>query len=142
MSDEHFIVYYIGEDTFQTEEELKILFKMISRQLKRLYDYKLKGFYDVTIYCSGNVLVMEFENIDDYGRNGEADFNITMLLNSILLYEFEDSDIILEEKIYYDYKYYVELEKMDMDIHLFEYGNIVYGKKVETILNEGILVSV
>lgn len=139
IDEEHFIIYYLCDNVFKTEEELKIFFKMLNQQLKKQYDYEFKGFYNVVIYCSNNVLIMEFENIDDYGT---ADFNITMLLNSVLLYEFEDSDMILGEKIYCDYKYYVELEKMNTDIHLFEYGNIVYGKEVERILNRGILVSI
>lgn len=133
---EHFTIYYFCDNVFRTEEELKIFFKMINRQLKKQCDYEFKGFYNVVIYCNSNTLVMEFENIDNYGT---TDFNITMLLNNVLLYEFEDSDIILEEKIYYDDRYYVELEKMVADIHLFEYGSIVYGKKVERVLNEGIL---
>lgn len=139
IDEEHFTIYYLSDNLFRTEEELKILFKMMNQQLKKQYDYEFRGFYNVVIYCNGNAFVMEFENIDDYGT---TDFNITMLLNSVLLYEFEDSDILLEEKIYHDYKYYVELERMNTDIHLFEYGNIVYGKKVERILNEGILICI
>lgn len=139
IDEEHFTIYYLCDNFFKTEGDLKILFKMMNQQLKKQYDYEFRGFYNVIIYCNDNVSVMEFENIDDFGT---TDFNITLLLNSILLYEFEDSDIIFGEKIYHDYKYYVELEKMNTDIHLFEYGNIVYGEKVESVLNEGILVCI
>ena len=84
--------------------------------------------------------MLEFENIDDYGS---SDFDITMLLNSILLYEFEDSDMVKGDKIYYRGKFYIEVSTvMDDDIHFFEYGNIVYGKQVDEILSHGILVSI
>ena len=81
--------------------------------------------------------ILEFENLDDYGR---SDFNITMLLNSVLLYEFEDEDIFKGEKVYYKDKFYVEIVDMINDVHLFEYGNVIYGRGVDEILNNGILV--
>ncbi len=139
IEEEHFIIYYLCEEKPQTEEELKIFFKMINQQLLKQFHYEFHGFYNVTIYCNDSVFVMEFENIDDFGR---ADFNITMLLNSILLFEFDDSDMIPGDKIYYDEKYYIELEKMQTDIHLFEYGNIIYGDQVKKILNQGVLIPI
>ncbi len=139
IEDEHFIIYDFDEQKPQTEEELQVFFKMLNKHLLKQYHYEFHGFYNVTIYCSNHIFIMDFENIDDFGR---ADFNITMLLNSTLLFEFEDSDIVPGKKIYYDNKYYVELENMQDDIHLFEYGNIIYGDQVKKILNQGMLVSI
>lgn len=138
IDEEHFIIYYVCENIpDKTEEELRIFFKMINQKLQKQYHYEFQGFYNVNIYCNDHIFVMEFENLDDFGR---ADFNITMLLNSVLLFEFDDSDMISGEKIYYNQKYYVELDKMKDDIHLFEYGNIVYGEEVKKILSNGILI--
>lgn len=137
LDDDHFIVYYLTEEKFRTEDEIKIFFKLLNSDLKKMYNYEFHGFYDVDIFCSDGIYVLEFKNIDDYGR---SDFNITMLLNTVLLYEFEDEDIFNGEKIYYRGKFYIELVDMVDDIHLFEYGNVVYGKRVNEILNNGILV--
>lgn len=139
INDEHFIIYYLSSDKFRTEEDMKSFFKLLNYDLKHQYHYEFHGFYNVTIFCCEGIYVLDFESIDDYGS---ADFNITMLLNSVLLYEFDDSDIIAGEKIYYRGKFYVEAIDMVDDVHFFEYGNLVFGKRVEEILNHGILVTI
>ena len=135
----HFIIYYLSNESFKNEEELKTLFKLLNQDLSCKYDYRFHGFYNVTIFCSNGIYIFEFENIDDYGR---GDFNITMLLNSVILYEFDDSDIINGDKLFYKDKFYIEIDSYLNDIHLFEYGNIIYGEKVNEILNNGILVKI
>lgn len=139
IDDDHLVIYYLTSDNFRTEEEMKAFFKLLNYDLKHRYRYEFHGFYNVTIFCCEGLYVLDFENIDDYGS---ADFNITMLLNSVLLYEFDNSEIISGEKVYYQKKFYVEAIDMVDDIHLFEYGNIIYGKKVDEILNNGILVTI
>ena len=139
IDDNHLIIYYLSSDKFRTEEEMKAFFKLLNYDLKRLYHYEFHGFYNVNIFCCEGLYILEFDNIDDYGR---ADFNITMLLNAVILYEFDDSDIVSGEKIYYQKKFYVEAIDMMDDIHTFEYGNLIYGTKVEEILNNGILVTI
>lgn len=133
-----FTVFYITDDIFSTEDEYKVLFKYLNDVLYKRYNYSLHGFYDVTIYFYKGIYVLDFELIDDYGRK---DFNVTLFLNSDMLYEFEDISLIDKEKIYYDNKFYVELDNMLSDIRLYEYGNIIYGKDVDKILNEGILIT-
>lgn len=133
-----FTVFYITDDIFSTEDEYKVLFKYLNDVLYKRYNYSLHGFYDVTIYFYKGIYVLDFELIDDYGRK---DFNVTLFLNSDMLYEFEDISLIDKEKIYYDHKFYVELDNMLSDIRLYEYGKIVYGKDVDKILNEGILIT-
>ena len=82
---------------------------------------------------------MNFENIDDYGK---ADFNITMVLNSTMLCEFDDFELFSGNKVYYNDRFYVELDDVVDDIRLFEYGNIIYGDEVDKIRNRGILFTV
>lgn len=120
-----------------SEEKLKLFFKLLNQQLKSRYHYEFQGFYNVTIYVFQNIYIMDFDCIDDYGR---ADFNITMLLNSELLYEFQEEDMVEGEKIYYQGKYYVELERVYDSPYLFEYGTIIFGSRVEEVLSKGILV--
>lgn len=139
IDDDDFIIYYLTHDKFRTEDEMKIFFKLLNSELKSRYDYEFHGFYDVNIFCCDGLYVLEFKNIDDFGR---TDFDITMLLNTVLLYEFEDEDVFKGEKIYYKGKYYVEIVDMIDDIHLFEYGDVIYGKMVEEVLNKGTLVNI
>jgi len=139
INNEHFIIYCFSDDKIRTEDEMKTFFKLLNYDLKHRYNYEFHGFYNVTIYCCDELYILDFESVDDYGS---ADFNITMLLNSVILYEFEDFDIINGDKIFYKNKFYIEVIDMLNDIHLFEYGNIIYGNKVEEILNNGILVSI
>lgn len=139
IDDNNFVVYYLSEIEIRTEEELKLCFKDINQALIKLYDYQFSGFYNVNIYCCSNLYVMNFENIDDYGR---ADFNITMVLNSTMLCEFDDFELFSGNKVYYNDKFYVELDDVVNDIRLFEYGNIIYGDEVDKILNRGILFTV
>lgn len=139
IDDEHFIIYYLCDDQFRKEEEMKSFFKLLNYELNNQYHYEFHGFYDVEIFCCEGLYVLDFRNIDDFGGK---DFNITMLLNSVLLFEFEDSDMVEGNKIYYQGKFYTEVIDVLDNPYLFEYGEIVYGKRVEEILNQGILVSI
>lgn len=139
IDSDNFIIYYISGDNLRTEEEMKLFFKMLNNYLQDRYNYEFHGFYDVNIYSNEGIYVLEFKNIDDYGR---SDFNITMLINCVILYEFEDIDLLKGEKVYYKNKYYVEIEDVLDSIYLFENGKIVYGRDVDKILNNGILISI
>jgi len=139
IDDNHFVIYYLTYEKFRTEDEMKLFFKLLNNELKNYSNYEFHGFYDVNIFCLDGIYVLEFENTIDYGR---SDFNITMMLNSNLLYEFEDECIFNGEKIYYNDKFYIELSDVIDDIHLFEYGNIIFGEEVDKILNNGILITI
>ena len=137
-NDDSFIIYYITENVYHDEEEYKILFKYISDELYKRYNYFLNKFYDVNVYEDKGVYILEFNFVDDYGRK---DFNVTLFLNSTLLYQFEDIDFISGNKIYYNGYFYVEITNMLDDIRLFEYGNIIYGKDFDKIFNKGLLIT-
>ena len=137
-SEDSFTIFYITNEIFSNEDEYKVLFKYLDDILFRKYNYVLHGFYDVTIYFYKGIYVLDFELIDDYGRK---DFNVTLFLNSMILYEFEDLNLITKDKIYYEDKFYTEIDNMIDDIRLFEYGRIIYGKSVDKILKNGILLT-
>ena len=135
--EDSFYVYYITDKIFEKEDDFKKLFKYINDILIKKYDYEFDGFYDVVIYFQKGIYVLDFEFVDGYG---DKDFNVMMYLNSDILYEFEDSEILDCQKIYYKEKYYTEVENVLDDIKLFEYGSIIFGKEVEEVLNNGILI--
>lgn len=133
-----FTAYYITNDIFETEDDYRILFKYLNDTLYKRYNYCMHGFYDVTIYYYKGIYVLEFELIDDYGRK---DFNVTLFLNSHMLYEFTDMNLVDKKKLYYQDKFYTEIDNIIDDIRLFEYGNIVYGNTVDKIIKNGILLT-
>ena len=133
-----FTIFYITDEIYETEEEYKKLFKYLNDTLYTKYNYYLHGFYDVFIYFYKGIYVLEFELIDDYGRR---DFNVTIFINSKMLYEFDYIDFINDKKIYFNNKFYTEIDNIISDIRLFEYGNIIYGKEVDNVLNNGILIT-
>ena len=134
--EDSFTIYYITNEIYENEEEFKGLFKYLNNYLEENYDKGFNGYYDVDIYYNKGIYILEFNYIDSYSNN---DFNVTVFLNDTILYEYEDMDLISKEKIYFDRKFYTEIENIINDIRLFEYGNIIYGKKVKKILNRGIL---
>ena len=138
IDDEKLVIYYYYEKIIKSEEEVKVFFELFDKVLKKQYNYEFHGFYNVDIYCKDNLLVLIFDHIDDFSRK---DFDVTMFVNSVLLYEFEDADFHPGSKIFYKNKYYIELDDVVDDIRLFELGNIIYGDKVEEILNCGKLIS-
>lgn len=138
IDDDHFIVYYLSFNNLKTEEEIKTFFILLNYDLKKQCNYSFHGLYNVEILCFDDFYILDFDLVDDFGT---TDFDITVLLNTVALYEFYDSDLIDDDKIYYNGKYYVEIDKMVHDIHFFEYGNVIYGKDAEVILNNGILVN-
>ena len=134
IDEKSFIAYYITKDIYENEDDYKILFKYLDKELEKKYKYIMHGYYDVYIYINNGIYVIEFDYIDDYGRK---DFNVVLFLNSKILYEFYDMDFINDKKIYYDNKFYIEISKVIGNIRLFEYGNIVYGKEVDNIIKNG-----
>ena len=139
IDDENLVVYYFYDEEIKTEEQAKVFFRLLDNELKKRYHYEFHGFYNVDIYRKGNLLVLVFEYLDDFARK---DFDITMYVNSVLLYEFEDIDLYSGKKIFYNNKYYIELDDCIDDIGLFEFGNIIYGDKVEEVLNGGKLIEI
>ncbi len=138
IDDDSFTIYYITSDILENEDDYRILFKYLNDELYKRYNYSLEGFYDVTIYVNNQVYILVFDRLDYYDRR---DFNITILLNSIILYRFEDIDLIPNDKIYYRGYFYTEIDNIVGDIRLFEYGDIIYGKDTKEVLNRGILIT-
>ena len=134
--EDSFVVYYITEKVYENEEDFKNMFKYINKYLEDKYDYSFSGFYNVYIYYNKGIYILEFEYDSPYGN---SDFNVTLLLNTVILYEYDDISLIDNQKIYYDDKFYTEIENIINDIRLFEYGRIVYGKEANKVLNKGIL---
>jgi len=136
INDLDFIVIYHGDISYK-EDEVLAFFKLIGKKLKTIYNYVFLGSYQVNIYQKDSFLILNFVNISNRGK---IDFDVTLFTNSILLYEFYDFDYVKSEKIFYDGKYYVELDKVIEKFDFLEMGNIIYGSEVEIILRNGRLI--
>ncbi|MDD6223408.1 MAG: hypothetical protein PUB18_00175 [bacterium] len=131
LDDDHIVVFLTLDCMLCDEDSMPYIFQILGKKLKILYDYDFRGYYHVYIYKSGNVSVLELEKEYDYGK---ADFDVTMFLNSLLLYEFEDSEYVQGPKLLYNRKYYVKLDEVSDRFDYLEYGKIIYGDLVDTIL--------
>lgn len=138
VDDDYFTIYYITNDRYETEDEYRILFQYFNTELTKRYNYSLEGLYEVTIYVNKGVYILVFERLDYYERR---DFDVTILLNSLMLYQFEDIDLVPDDKVYYEGYFYTEIDNVVGDIRLFEYGNIIYGKKADEVLSRGLLLT-
>ena len=136
INDLDFTVIYHGAINY-TEDEILSFFKLIGKKLKIIYNYLFLGSYKVNIYEKDSFLILNFINTCSRGK---IDFDVTLFTNSVLLYEFYDFDYVSSEKIFYDGKYYVELDKVIDKFNFLEMGNIVYGEEVEIILRNGRII--
>ncbi len=139
IDEEDFTVRMESDLDITERQNIFDLLKVVCHQVKNYYRYEVKGNYDVTIYKNQDFYILEFEKQDDYDR---IDFNITLYLNSVLLYEFEDIEYIKGSKIFYLGKYYVELENVIDRFDYPEFGNVIYGDTVDQILDSGLLISI
>lgn len=135
IDDDNLIVYYISDESFDNEKYIQLFIKMLDKKLRKQYDYDFRGYYNVDIYRSGNTNILEFERESDYGK---ADFDITVYLNSTILFEFEDEDYYKGNKLFFNNKYYVSSDMVDERIDLFEFGDIIYGKDALHIVDCGV----
>lgn len=130
-------IYYYNDKELDNLDNLKYSFKNIEKKLIQKFNYKFKGFYEVSIYKNNKFYIIEMEQLDDLG---EPDFDVTMYINSPILFEFYNYDYYKGKKIFYNNKYYVELDNVYDRYDLFEYGNIIYGDCISKIVNNGIII--
>ena len=119
------------------EEAVLLFIKMIGKHLEKVYHYTFIGSYHLLVYWKEKVTILEFEHLSSLGK---VDFDVELLLNSSILYEFEDSSYLPGKKWYYQGKYYVNFDDLEDRIDLFEQGKLVYGKKAKEVAEHWILV--
>ena len=137
INENNFTVFIYNNIKIDDASCFKDMLEFISIQLFNRYNYKFEGFYKVIIYNNTNISILEFTNIND---NYFLDFDVIVYKNSVILFEFFDEKLYSDKKLFYDNKYYVEYDNICDLFGLLEYGNIIYGNSVNSILNNGILV--
>lgn len=129
-----FTVIYYDEVSLSDEETILLFIKMISHHLEKVYHYIFSGSYRLLIYWKTRVVIMEFSQISPLGK---VDFDVDLLLNSTVLFEFEDFYYLEGKKWFYQGKYYVDYDRLNDKFDLFEYGRLVYGEEAKKVMNNG-----
>lgn len=102
------------------------------------YRLNLCGFYKIKSYFNKSVgLFLNIIKIDDNEFSNDIDFRIILFNNEKFLFEVEDYDLIknVSSTMYYNNKFYVDVEDMtDLD-KLIEMGRIIYGEEVKQVIS-------
>ena len=129
---DHFVITYYDEVRLMNEEAVLLFIKMIGKHLEKVYHCTFTGSYHLLVYWKEKVTILEFEHLSSLGK---VDFDVELLLNSIFLYEFEDSSYLSGKKWYY-----VNFDDLEDRVDLFEHGKLVYGKKAKEVTEHWVLV--
>lgn len=122
------------------KENIKDYLKETLLKIKKKYNKKISGFYDVIIYKNNKVgMIIELEKDENINIYSDIiDINIKYSKTKIYL-EFDNPCIIdnkLKQNIkIYKNKYYIDTEKISNSdyIKLLEFTNLIYGKKLNNI---------
>lgn len=146
------IIVFLNKDKiknidFKDEEKLEDYFKSIFLNLNKKYDIELSGYYNINIYKDNNygaIIEMENDDLDYYNYFNQIDMKINISHIPIFLYEIEYSFLnsnILKNVICYKYLDKLYLKILDVDkcdfFQILEFSNIIYGGKVDEVLNYG-----
>lgn len=112
------------------KEEISYLFQKIIKKIKN--KYKLEGLLDINIYINNNYgMIIEINPLYEY--QNRIDMKIHFHIDSIFMYEINNSELLTLKDIYYYKKKYYSIYKNTVD------SKIIY--KTEEILKKGIKIS-
>ena len=127
------------ENNLENIDNLETYFRKLFIKLKKIYNIKLAGYYNITIYLNdiyGTIVELAKEEIKYSYLNDKIDMQIEILENSEILYKIND---------YYKSKDIITY-KLDSDIYikplnitninlskLIEHSTIIYGESLDKI---------
>lgn len=121
------------------ELDIKSYVKKIIVRLKNKMNMKIEGYYNVKVYMNKMYgMIIELEKTGDFDFFKEfLELNFKIYDNSKIYYRFEDYFTIINSNIYYYDDYYVDIEKLSKNdlLHICEFGKLVYGERLNSILN-------
>lgn len=134
----------IEKINFENQKELKKYFKNLFLKIKKIYNIKLKGSYEIIMYIDkkmGIILEMKKEKIEYFEYEDEViDMKIKQEENEFI-FEIENNiekiknkinTFIRKNKIYVKPK---KLNQIEQGI-LLENSKIIYGEKLKKIIND------
>lgn len=130
------IIIYIYDNKY-FNKEIKDIIKEIFEELKKYYNLVYSDSYNLTLYINKYYgMILEIEDISGIISNNIVSLKLKILNDVLFLYETDDPlNFFNNEIYYYNEKFYVNMK--NMDIKLYEFTNIIYGKEVYKIIGKG-----
>lgn len=148
ITDENNLIVFLNKletkgINFTSKDNLEVELKDMFKKLNSVYNIKIYGYYNVSIYIDeyyGVVIDLSKEDIDYLDDDNNVDMCIVIVEQSFL-YEIDDLFNIKTGDVYrYKNKYYLKLNNDISNIemgNLLEHSNLIYGDKVKNILDYG-----
>lgn len=136
--DEYLVYFshdYLKNIDFSSKEEIMDYTKDMVLKLKKNYGVSLLGYYQMNIYANRRIgMFVELKKLDDLDFDLlTIDFKVVIFLDQPFYLKTRNFDIVSKcRPLYYSHDfYYIDLETVDNYIPYLEFGDIVYGKKLE-----------
>ncbi len=157
LDDDKLIVFlnniYLKKNNFTLKNNVEKYFKNLFLKLSEVYDIKIKGFYDITIYQDnlfGVILEINKEDIDFYGYyDDHIDMKIKIMKKEKFVFKLDrfsmiDSSVLNYCKLYgFKKDLYIVPKKTISDLSLallLENSKIIYGEEAYKIINHAHLI--
>ena len=132
------IIYLYDKDKYKKDYIKDTLVKVFN-ELNEYYDFKFNNSYNLELYINkyyGMILEIQ-ENDYDIFDDDIVNLKLNILNDTLFLYEVEEPlDYLDNEIYYYDDKFFININKINLDI--YENANIIYGNYVYKIIGRGI----
>ena len=132
IDEDNFVVYLALDKKvqFENEDDIKQFLKDIILKLKKKLKSYFCGYYELIIHISFNIIVLEFEKIDEYCTG--VDLNIVVLFKSEIMFKYNDF-MLIKPDYYYKKFFYKKINNCFDILKYLEFGSFIYGKDVEKI---------
>lgn len=126
---------YFDEIDFEKKSDIIVCIKDIISKIDSRYRLDLNGFYKIKVFPNKKLGVyLDIIKIDDNDFNDRADFRIVIYQDSNFYLEMDVCDIKnIDEKIYYNNNFYININDINNIDKYMDYGQIIYGDRAKKI---------
>lgn len=126
---------YFDEIDLEKKSDIIVCIKDIISKIDSRYRLDLNGFYKIKVFPNKKLGVyLDIIKIDDNDFNDRADFRIVIYQDSNFYLEMDVCDIKnIDEKIYYNNNFYININDINNIDKYMDYGQIIYGDSAKEI---------
>lgn len=126
---------YFDEIDLEKKSDIIACIKDIISKIDSRYRLDLNGFYKIKVFSNKKLGVyLDIIKIDDNDFNDRADFRIVIYQDSNFYLEMDVCDIKnIDEKIYYNNNFYININDINNIDKYMDYGQIIYGDRAKEI---------
>ena len=126
---------YFDEIDLEKKSDIIACIKDIISKIDSRYRLDLNGFYKIKVFPNKKLGVyLDIIKIDDNDFNDRADFRIVIYQDSNFYLEMDVCDIKnIDEKIYYNNNFYININDINNIDKYMDYGQIIYGDMAKEI---------